>query len=228
MTDTTAIQERIGELCHQFRLPTMGKQSVVRFTAAGHGTPWRPCWRCEQEARTAGSGASTGSAPRLGCRRARPGRHSSTTGYGAQAATGRTGQRTTCWPGRTGKTHALCAVGHGSGHVLFAPVVQDLLAAMSFSWTATTSCCWMWATAGGEESALHPHRRALRAPVPGHHLQPGLLPVGAHLRQPHGHGGGHRPGGPPLGHPGTTSPATGPQWPSSGGRIRRWDANRRR
>ena len=37
MTDTTAINDRIGELCHQFRLPTMGKQSVARFTAAGHG-----------------------------------------------------------------------------------------------------------------------------------------------------------------------------------------------
>ena len=37
MTDTTAIQKRIGELCHQFRLPTMGKQSVARFTTAGHG-----------------------------------------------------------------------------------------------------------------------------------------------------------------------------------------------
>ena len=37
MTDTMAIQERIGELCHQFRLPTMGAQSVSRFTAAGHG-----------------------------------------------------------------------------------------------------------------------------------------------------------------------------------------------
>ena len=37
MTDTVAIQERIGELCHRFRLPTMGAQSVARFTAAGHG-----------------------------------------------------------------------------------------------------------------------------------------------------------------------------------------------
>ena len=36
MTDTTAIQERIGELCHQFRLPTLGAQLVARFTAADH------------------------------------------------------------------------------------------------------------------------------------------------------------------------------------------------
>ena len=37
MMDANDIQVRIGELCHQFRLPTMGAQSVSRFTAAGHG-----------------------------------------------------------------------------------------------------------------------------------------------------------------------------------------------
>ncbi len=37
MTDTVAIQDRIGQLCHQFKLPTMGARSVSRFTAAGHG-----------------------------------------------------------------------------------------------------------------------------------------------------------------------------------------------
>ena len=37
MTDTVAIQDRIRELCHQFRLPTMGAESVSRFTATGHG-----------------------------------------------------------------------------------------------------------------------------------------------------------------------------------------------
>ena len=37
MMDANAIQVRIGELCHQFRLPTMGAQSVSRFTTAGHG-----------------------------------------------------------------------------------------------------------------------------------------------------------------------------------------------
>ena len=36
-TDTTLIQERIGLLCREFKLPTMGAQSVVRFTEAGHG-----------------------------------------------------------------------------------------------------------------------------------------------------------------------------------------------
>ena len=37
MMDANAIQVRIGELCHQFRLPTLGAQSVARFTAAGQG-----------------------------------------------------------------------------------------------------------------------------------------------------------------------------------------------
>ena len=37
MTDTSIIQDRIGELCGQFKLPTVGAQSVARFTAAGHG-----------------------------------------------------------------------------------------------------------------------------------------------------------------------------------------------
>ena len=36
-TDTRVMQERIGQLCHQFKLPTMSAQSVARFTAAGHG-----------------------------------------------------------------------------------------------------------------------------------------------------------------------------------------------
>ena len=37
MTDTVAMNDRSGGLCSQFRLPTMGAQSVARFTAAGHG-----------------------------------------------------------------------------------------------------------------------------------------------------------------------------------------------
>ena len=36
-TDTTVIQERIGQLCREFKLPTMGTQSVVRLTESGHG-----------------------------------------------------------------------------------------------------------------------------------------------------------------------------------------------
>ena len=35
--DTMAIQERNGQLCHQFRFPSMGAQAVSRLTTAGHG-----------------------------------------------------------------------------------------------------------------------------------------------------------------------------------------------
>ena len=37
MLDTMVINDRIGELYRQFRLPTIGAQYVSRFTAAGHG-----------------------------------------------------------------------------------------------------------------------------------------------------------------------------------------------
>ena len=37
VVDTSVMQERIGQLCHQFKLPTTGAQSVDRFTEAGHG-----------------------------------------------------------------------------------------------------------------------------------------------------------------------------------------------
>ena len=37
--DAVAIQDRIGELCHQFWLHTMGAKSVSRFTAAGPALP---------------------------------------------------------------------------------------------------------------------------------------------------------------------------------------------
>ena len=35
--DTTVIQERIGQLRREFKMPTMGSQSVARFTESGHG-----------------------------------------------------------------------------------------------------------------------------------------------------------------------------------------------
>ena len=36
-TDTSIVQERIGDLCHQFKLPTVGAEAAPCFTAAGHG-----------------------------------------------------------------------------------------------------------------------------------------------------------------------------------------------
>ena len=82
MTDTNVMQDRIGQLCGQFKLPTMGAQSVARFTAAGHGDAlpilsWR-YWN--RKLRIAATDASTGCAGSPGCPRARPGKSSSMTG----------------------------------------------------------------------------------------------------------------------------------------------------
>ena len=148
MTDTVAIQERIWELCHQFRLPTMGAQSVSRFTAAGHGDALETLLEVlEQEAedrrqrrigrlRTAsrlpsGKTWETFEHDRV------PLSLRQQLGELADGSFVDRGVNVLAFglPG-TGKTHALCAVGHRlveSGHsVLFAPayrLVQDLLAA---------------------------------------------------------------------------------------------------
>ena len=37
MMDTSIIQERIGQLCYQFKLPTVAAEATPRFTEAGHG-----------------------------------------------------------------------------------------------------------------------------------------------------------------------------------------------
>ena len=37
VVDTSVMQERIGQLCGQFKLPTIAAETVARFTAAGHG-----------------------------------------------------------------------------------------------------------------------------------------------------------------------------------------------
>ena len=36
-TDTNVAQERIGQLYHQFKLPTAAEETTSRFTKAGHG-----------------------------------------------------------------------------------------------------------------------------------------------------------------------------------------------
>ena len=222
MTDTVAIQERIGELCHQ-------------FPAAHHGCAVGVPLHCSRPRRRPGdSPGSTGAGGRgpqaaahqqaahrvqatggqdLGNLRARPGASVS------QTATGGTGRRSFVdrgvnvlafgLPG-TGKTHALCAVGHRlveSGRSCSSPRPTGWCRTCwqpSGTWpcrdnygssTATTSCCWTtWATCPRgprSRSCSSPSsQNATSASRPGHHLQPGLLPVGAHLRQPHGHCGG--------------------------------------
>ena len=237
MLDANAIEVRIGELCHQFRLPTMGAQSVSRFTAAGHGDALETLLEVlEQEAedrrqrrigrlRTAsrlpaGKTWETFEHDRV------PLALRQQLGELSDGSFVDRGVNVLAFglPG-TGKTHALCALGHrlveAGRSVLFAPayrLVQDLLAAKrdlalprqlrkldNYDFLLLDDLGYL--PQGAEESgALHAHRRTLRTPLPGHHVQPGLLPVGAHLRQPNGHGCGHRPGGPPLGHPGIRRP----------------------
>ena len=182
MMDANAIQVRIGELCHQFRLPTMGAQSVARFTAAGHGDALSTFLEVlEQETEDRRQ------------RRINRLRKESTLPAGktwetfehdrvplslqqqlGELAGGNFVDRGVNvlafgLPG-TGKTHALCAVGHrlveAGRSVLFAPayrLVQSLprrrpgicsppsatwRCRVNYAgWTTSTSCSWMtWAT----------------------------------------------------------------------------------
>ena len=147
MMEANAIQVRIGELCHQFRLPTMGAQSVSRFTAAGHGDALALLEVLEQEAedRRQRRIGRLRTASRLPAGKTWETFEHDRVPLALQQqlgelADGNFVERSVNvlafgLPG-TGKTHALCAVGHRlveSGRsVLFAPayrLVQDLLAA---------------------------------------------------------------------------------------------------
>ena len=227
MTDTNVMQERIGQLCYQFKLPTMGAQSVARFTAAGHGDALptflevleqeaedrkhRRINRLRKESRLpSGKTWETFEHHRM------PLALRQQLDQLAQGSFVDRGANVLAFglPG-TGKTHALCALGHRlveSGRsVLFVPayrLVQELLAAKrdldlprrlrkldNFDFLLLDDLGYLPQGAEESEVPLHSDSRTLRAEVPGHHLQPGLLRVGAHLRQPHGHRCGHRPGG---------------------------------
>ena len=174
MTDTSVMQDRIGQLCGQFKLPTMGAQSVARFTAAGHGGALATFLEVlEQEAEDRRHrrinrlrrGVPAALGQDLGNLRARPSPLALRQQLDqlAQGSFVERGINVLAFglPG-TGKTHALCALGHRlveAGHsVLFAPayrLVQELLAAKRdldlpascASWTTSTSCSWTtWAT----------------------------------------------------------------------------------
>ena len=148
MTDTSVMQDRIGQLCGQFKLPTMGAQSVARFTAAGHGDALatflevleqeaedrrhRRINRLRRESRLpSGKTWETFEHDRV------PLALRQQLDQLAQGSFVERGINVLAFglPG-TGKTHALCALGHRlveAGHsVLFAPayrLVQELLAA---------------------------------------------------------------------------------------------------
>ena len=108
MTDTSIMQERISDLCYQFKLPTVGAETTPRFTAAGHGAALPTFLEVlEQEAedrksashRPAAQDIQAALGQDLGDLRARP------DALGTQAADGPTGPgqfrgytASTCWP----------------------------------------------------------------------------------------------------------------------------------
>ena len=82
MTDPALMQERIGQLCHQFKLSTMGARSVSCFTAAGHGeAPETLLEVLKKVAEDRRHRRMTGCARSPGYPRARPWRHSTSNGY---------------------------------------------------------------------------------------------------------------------------------------------------
>ena len=235
MMEANAIKVRIGELCHQFRLPTMGAQSVSRFTAAGHGdadplgsagaggrgpeaAPHRPAAHGVQAARRQDLGDLRHDRVPLALRQQLGLSDGSFVDRGVNVlAFGLPG---------TGKTHA---VGHRLVEATLGALRPGLPAGAgpcsppSGTWryrdnyessTTTTSCCWRPGVAPRGRrvrGALHTHRRT-RTPVPGSR-PPGLLPVGAHLRQPNGHGCPSTGWSTTRSSWNSTSPATAPEWP---------------
>ena len=147
-TDTSVVQERIGQLCHQFKLPTVVAETTSRFTEAGHGDALptllevleqeaedrrqRRIIRLLRESRlTLGKTWETFEHHRM------PLALRQQLDHLAQGSFVEHGVNVLAFglPG-TGKTHALCALGHrlveAGPSVLFAPayrLVQELLAA---------------------------------------------------------------------------------------------------
>ena len=242
MTDTSMVPERIGDLCHQFKLPTVGAEAAPRFTAAGHGDAlptFLPTFLevLEQEAedrkqrriirRRRESRLPAGKTWETFEHNRVPLTLRQQLDHLAQGSFVERGVNVLAFglPG-TGKTHALCALGHRlveAGHsVLFAPayrLVQDLLAAKrdlalprqlrkldNFDFLLLDDLGYL--PQGADESevlftliAESYERRSL-----GITSNFGLLRVGPHLRQSHGYRRGHRPGGAPLRHPGIRCP----------------------
>ena len=248
MTDTVAIQERIGELCHQFRLPTMGAQSVSRFTAAGHGDALETLLEVlEQEAedRRQRRISRLRTASRLPAGKTWETFEHDRVPLSLQTATGRTGRRQLRRPRRqrpglrssrhrentrpvrlgppAGGSRTLGALCPG----LPAGAGPARCQAGPGATATTTKARQLRLPAAGRpgvpaprgrgvRGALHAHRRTLRTPVPGHHVQPGSSPSGSTSS----------PTQWPRRRPSTgwsttrsswnsTCPATAPEWPSS-------------
>ena len=219
MTDTSVMQDRIGQLCGQFKLPTMGAQSVARFTAAGHGDALatflevleqeaedrrhRRINRLRRESRLpSGKTWETFEHDRV------PLALRQQLDQLAQGSFVERGINVLAFglPG-TGKTHASVRPGPPPGGSRpLRPLRSGLPSGTGTARRQARSGPAPPAAQAGQlrlpaprrpglpapgrrgvRGPLHPHRRTLRAPVVGHHVKPGLLGVGAHLCQPHGH-----------------------------------------
>ena len=232
MTDTSVMQDRIGQLCGQFKLPTVGAQSVTRFTAAGHGDALptflevleqeaedrrhRRINRLRRESRLpSGKTWETFEHNRI------PLALRQQLDQLAQGSFVERGVNVLAFglPG-TGKTHALCALGHRlveAGHsVLFAPayrLVQELLAAKrdldlprrlrkldNFDFLLLDDLGYL--PQGAEESEILFTLIAERYERRSLGITSNLVySEWERLRQPHGHRRSHRPGGPPHHYP---------------------------
>ena len=234
MMDTVIMQERIGQLCGQFKLPTMGAQSVARFTAAGHGDAlsiflevleqeaedrrhrrinrlrqssrlpsgktWETpvftragsssttgcLWRCGSSwtswPRAASSSAASTSWPSDCPAPARPTRCAPWATAWWKLATPYSSHRPTAW------CRACPCVGRGAAGRQARPGPAPPAAQAGQLRLPAPGRPGLPAPGRrGVRGPLHPHRRTLRTQVVGHHVKPGLLGVGTHLCQPHGH-----------------------------------------
>ena len=252
MMEANAIKVRIGELCHQFRLPTMGAQSVSRFTAAGHGDALETLLEVlEQEAedRRQRRIGRLRTASRLPAGKTWETFEHDRVPLALRQQLGELSDGSFVdrsvnvlafgLPG-TGKTHALCAVGHrlveAGRSVLFAPayrLVQDLLAAKRDlalprqlrKLDNYASCCWTtWGTCP----------KGPKSPRCSSHSSPNTTNAGPWASRPtwsSPSGSTSSPTQWPRLRPSTgwsttrsswnsTSPATAPEWPSSAVRNR--------
>ena len=220
-TDTyapSAVGERIRELCRQFRLPTLAAETVGRFSDAGHADALPTLMEVlEQEAED----RRIRRVDRLRRASKLPAGKTWDTFEHERAPVKLRQQLVRLAEGDfvdrgvnvlafgmpgTGKTHAMCAIGHrlvqAGRSVLFIPayrLVQDMLAAKrdldlprmlrkldNYDLLVIDDLGYL--PQGGRRvgGAVHSDSRALRAPLARHHVQPGLLRVGEGVRQPDG------------------------------------------
>ena len=230
----SAVGDRIRQLCREFKLPTLAAEMVGRFSDAGHAEALPTLMEVlEQEAED----RRIRRVDRLRRASKLPAGKTWETFEHERAPVKLRQQLTSLAEGDfadrgvnvlafgmpgTGKTHALCAIGHRlvqSGRsVLFVPayrLVQDMLAAKrdldlprmlrkldNFDLLIIDDLGYLPQGAGESDVLFTADSGALRAPLTRYHVQPRLLRVGEDLRQPDGDCGCDRQDRASLGHPG--------------------------